>query len=91
MEAINGAIAMFNASVGIIVVLLLATHQRMVKFPASHKLGLWVGGIGMAYQAADWILLGENFHRSLLIIPSLSWTMILLAMAFSRKSQRFGL
>lgn len=88
MEAINALIAAFNMTVGTVIILMLAMNGRMVRFPVTHKLGLWTAGAGLVYQALDFVMLGDRHHVQLIILPALSYCMIMVSMAVTSACRR---
>lgn len=91
METLNACIAAFNTAVGTVILLSLALNCRMIKFPVTHKLGLWTAGVGLIYQALDFVLLGDRYHVQLMVLPALSYSMIMVSMAMSATSRRSSL
>lgn len=91
MEAVNALIAAFNTAVGTSIIIMLALNCRMVKFPVTHKLGLWIAGAGLVYQALDFVLLGDRYHVELMVLPALSYAMIMASMFCTAMRRRSSL
>ena len=50
-QIVNFAVMGADAGVGVLIIIFLAIDSRLHKLPASHRIGLWIGAVGLFGQA----------------------------------------